>query len=155
KERSWALIPMGPDLYNGLPGMSLYLAHLGKLTGTERYTRLARAALAALRRQIDRNRGHTKTVGAFEGWGGIIYALSHLGALSNQLELFAEAEQLVGLLPPLIAEDERLDIIAGSAGCILSLLSLQHCVPSPRNLAVARQCGEKLLGCAQPMKHGV
>jgi hypothetical protein len=40
----------------------------------------------------------------------------------------SEAEEFVQLLPPLIVEDEKFDIIAGAAGCIGSLISLYRCL---------------------------
>jgi type 2 lantibiotic biosynthesis protein LanM len=154
KEHHWYLVPMDTGLYSGLAGMCLFLGYLGQLTGAERYTRLARGALATLRLQIDRSRKDQKAIGAFEGWGGIIYVLAHLGRLWRDRRLLAEAEQLVDLLPPLIAQDEQLDFVAGCAGCIAGLLSLQRCKPSLRTLAAARLCGERLLERAQPMAQG-
>jgi lantibiotic modifying enzyme len=49
----------------------------------------------------------------------------------------------------------HLDIIYGSAGCLLVLLSLHAVHPSPRTLEVAVQCGDRLLATAQPMPEGV
>lgn len=152
--KQWGLAALTPELYDGPPGVALFLAHLGRLTGAEGYTQLARAALATTRWQLEQKKQSFRTIGGFEGWGGILYALAHLGALWQDRELFAQAEQLIDRLPPLIAEDEKFDIIAGSAGCIFGLLSLHHCVPSPRTLAMARQCGQRLLERAQPMAQG-
>src|SRR5262249_51341458 len=51
-EENWALAPIGVDLYDGLPGIALFLAHLGRITGERRYTDLARGAIVSARRQI-------------------------------------------------------------------------------------------------------
>src|SRR5262249_51446993 len=81
QQRHWALTPLGVDLYGGLPGVALFLAHLGALTGQARYTTLAQAALTGLRCQVERAQDLITSVGGFEGWGGILYALTHLGVL--------------------------------------------------------------------------
>jgi type 2 lantibiotic biosynthesis protein LanM len=154
-ERRWSLFPSSIDLYDGLPGIALFLSYLGAVTQEARYTRLARAAMAALGRHLKRNRQHLKSIGAFDGWGGIIYTLAHLGALWNDASLLAEAEQIVDLLPPLIERDDQLDIIGGAAGCIGGLMSLYHCAPSQKTLDAAIQCGDQLIARAQLMESGV
>jgi lantibiotic modifying enzyme len=64
-------------------------------------------------------------------------------------------EAIVGLLPDLTESDERLDVIAGSAGCIGSLLALQRARPTERTLSAAVRCGDRLLSRAQPMARGI
>jgi lantibiotic modifying enzyme len=80
-KRHWSLVPLESDLYAGIPGVLLFLAYLGAVTGEERYASLARAALATLRRQMEHSRPYLTSIGAFDGWGGIIYCLTHLGLL--------------------------------------------------------------------------
>jgi type 2 lantibiotic biosynthesis protein LanM len=155
KERQWLLLPLGHDLYGGLPGVALFLAYLGTASGEGRYTSLARSALAALRGQVKRQRSALKTVGGFEGWGGIVYTLTHLAALWGQPELLAEAEEAVELLPPLIDQDEHLDVVGGAAGCLASLLCLYRCSPSERTLAAALRCGDRLLDQARSLEQGI
>ncbi|WP_414544126.1 type 2 lanthipeptide synthetase LanM family protein [Nostoc sp. CCY0012] len=154
-ERHWSLTSLGMDLYDGLPGIILFLAYLGAITQEQRYTSLAHAALTRLLQYVERNKSSIKSIGGFGGWGGVIYALTHLGVLWNQTELLIQAESLVNLIPTLIEQDEQLDIIGGSAGCIVSLLTLYHCQPSPCVLAAAIQCGNHLLTKAQNMEQGV
>lgn len=151
----WSLLPMGFDLYDGLPGMALFLAYLGALTREDRYTKLARGALETLRSQIERGRQFITLIGGFEGWGGIIYVLTHLGVLWDQPSLLAEAEEIVEQLPALIEKDEMLDVLSGAAGCIGSLINLNHCAPSDRTLAVATQCGDRLIDRARQMEQGI
>src|SRR5690606_22897641 len=143
------------NLYDGLGGISFFLAYLGKVSGEERYSHLARAGLTAMQHQLGRSWGQYEPIGGFEGWGSVIYALVHLGTLWQQPALWHQAEQLAHGLPAHIAADSRLDIIAGSAGCIGALLALHDCRPSPRTLTVARLCGEHLLQTAEQMPAGV
>jgi type 2 lantibiotic biosynthesis protein LanM len=154
-ERHWSITPLGMDLYEGLPGVALFLAYLGAMTREERYTALAHDTLTTLRRQVERGRSFITSIGGFTGWGGLIYTLTHLGTLWNEPALLAEAEAIVEHLPALIEQDELLDITAGAAGCIGSLLSLYRCVPSDRTLAAAIQCGERLIARAQSMEDGL
>jgi type 2 lantibiotic biosynthesis protein LanM len=154
-QETWLLTPLNMDLYNGLSGVALFLGYLGAITDEERYSNLAKAALNTILRQVEARQSDIKSIGMFEGWGGIIYTLSHLGKLWNQPTLLTEAEKIVELLPDLIAKDEQLDIISGAAGCIGGLIALYHCLPSDRTLATAIQCGDRLIACAQPMQHGI
>lgn len=151
----WNLAPLGADLYSGLPGIALFLAQLGAITQEQRYTELAQAALSTLRRLRDRDRPVLTLIGAFNGWGGVVYVLSQLGALWSRPELLREAERLAESLPALIADDNHFDMISGAAGCMLGLLSLHHCTAAPRTLDLALQCGERLLASAQPQKDGI
>jgi type 2 lantibiotic biosynthesis protein LanM len=151
----WTLVPLNVDLYSGLPGVALFLAYLGTLTDEPRYTELARGALTTLRRHLERSRAEVTQIGGFNGWGGIIYTLTQLAALWSEPELLREAEALAELLPDLIANDRHFDIISGAAGCCLSLLSLYHCAPAERTLALAVLCGDRLLATAQPQQPGI
>jgi type 2 lantibiotic biosynthesis protein LanM len=155
KQRQWSLVPAGLDLYEGLPGITLFLAYLGALSGAGRYTELARVALATLRQQLAKSSSSRTSIGAFSGWGGVLYTYAHLAALWQEHELGAEIEAVVERLPDLIEQDESLDVISGSAGCIGSLLQLAPGEPSPRALAVAVQCGDRLLARARTMPRGL
>src|SRR6266568_6794800 len=155
-EYTWGLFPTGIDLYDGTSGIALFLAYLGAITGEPSSTLLANRSLASLRTQVEEQEKYSidPNVGAFDGLGSLIYLLTHLGILWNEPALLREAEELVERLPKLISKDDHLDIINGSAGCILSLLSLYAVHPSPRTLEVAIQCGDRLLATAQPMPQG-
>lgn len=154
-QRNWTLLPAGLDLYSGLPGIALFLAYLGSVSGERRYLDLAEAARTTMRRQVELHRDVLKSVGGFAGWGGVIYALTHMAALLNSREIYDEARALVELLPELIESDESLDVIGGSAGCIGSLLSLHHTIPTERAVEMAVRCGERLIARAQPMDEGI
>lgn len=150
----WSFSPMTLDLYGGMSGVILFLEQLGRFTGGEHFTRMARNASGTLRRLAERSRTEVKVIGGFEGWGGVIYTLTHLGVLQEEPALLSEAESLVELLPPLIAEDQSLDIIAGAAGCIGGLLALHHTTGSASALAAAVLCGEHLLATRKPQARG-
>ncbi len=157
RQTQWILVPLGVDLYDGISGITLFLAYLGSVAQQDRYINLAHAALETVRRRVDpatRKKGFGE-IGGFVGWGGLLYLLAHLGVLWDEPALLAEAHELVDGLPERIEKDKDLDIICGAAGCILSLLCLHACHPSARVLEVARQCGEHLLANARRMPHGL
>jgi len=156
-EYEWNLMPTGSDLYGGTGGIALFLAHLGAVTGEPSPTLVAERAVGSLRAQLaaEESGEDDVAVGGFEGLSSVIYVLTHLGVLWNDAALFREANALVERLPPYIAKDDHLDVLNGSAGCILALLSLHAVKPSRRTLEVAVQCGDHLLDYAQPMPQGV
>jgi type 2 lantibiotic biosynthesis protein LanM len=154
-ERRPQVLPVTIDLYEGLSGITLFLAHLGVITRDPRYSELARAALATVKRNIEKSQRELTSIGGFAGWGGIIYTLSQLAALWDSTELFDQAESLAKLLPALIEKDKQLDLIGGSAGCIAGLLALYRARPSDHLLATAVQCGERLLSQSRPMSQGI
>ncbi len=152
--KTWSLDALFEDLYTGSSGIILALAHLGSF-GFPKYTGLARRGLKTLRSRMEQRTKVLRSIGAFDGWGGIVYLLSHLGALWHDDDLIAWAETIVDRLPELISEDTALDVIGGSAGCIGALLALHRVAPSPKTLAVAMQCGDRLLAKAQFVPGGV
>jgi len=151
----WALTPLGLDLYGGLPGVATFLAYLGRTTGQRKYTDLAEATLTAMLKLLQDRRPYITSLGGFDGWGGVIYALSHLGAVLERPDLWSQAEEIVALLPPLVDRAEDYDVISGIAGCILGLLALQRCVPSEGTIQAAIRCGDRLLAGAQRMENGI
>ena len=96
--RHGEVAPLELDLYDGMPGVALFLAYLGALSGVERYTALAHAACATMRRTVQNNRADLTWIGGFVGWGGILYTLTHLGVLWQQPQLLEEAQEIVELL---------------------------------------------------------
>jgi type 2 lantibiotic biosynthesis protein LanM len=157
RQTQWILVPLGLDLYDGVPGIALFLAYLGSISGQERYTSLARTALETVRRRVDPGTGKKRfgQIGGFVGWGGLLYTMAHLAVLWDEPALLAEAHEFVERLPERIGQDKDLDIISGSAGCIAGLLCVQACRPSARVLEVARQCGDHLLAHTLHMPQGL
>jgi type 2 lantibiotic biosynthesis protein LanM len=149
-EQSWEIDALGLDLDSGLPGVALFLAYLGAVAGQERFTALAQAALRALQRQIVERRDEVTMIGGFDGWGGVLYTLTHLAALWRRPDLLAEAAALVERLPALIEEDSELDVYGGAAGSLGALRCLAQLTPSARVTEVALHCGAHLLARAEP-----
>ncbi|MEZ5906482.1 MAG: type 2 lanthipeptide synthetase LanM family protein, partial [Geminicoccaceae bacterium] len=152
---NWSLVPLGTDLYDGLPGVAFFLAHLGQVTGDDRYTRLAGSALRTIRRQLARTPLRSLSIGAFEGLGGHIFLLTHLGIAWHEPELLIEARRNAASIRELVAGDRRFDITGGAAGCIMCLLALHHAAPGDDVLTTAVACGDHLLAHAEPQEEGL
>jgi type 2 lantibiotic biosynthesis protein LanM len=158
--RHWTMGEAGPDLYFGMSGITLFLAYLGAVSGAPHHRELGEAAAATLRGQLRSASGRRPPpgldkVGAFDGWGGVIYACTHLGALWREPALWDLAEAALDRLPSAIEADVHHDLVGGNAGCLLGLLRLARQRPSTPALALARRCGEQLLAAARPVGGGL
>jgi type 2 lantibiotic biosynthesis protein LanM len=153
----WSFHPLGPELYGGLSGIALFLAHLGALTSELGVTEMAQRAWASALSLHARFPDGLSSVGAFAGEAGLLYAQAHLGLLwRDEAMVTATAERCAGLAER-IARDDRFDVIAGSAGCALVLLGLDRRfggdAPTPF-LDLAVRCGDRLLDGATVTAEG-
>jgi lantibiotic modifying enzyme len=72
REQYWSLAPLGADLYDGLPGIALFLAYLG---GSPRRALHAAGAHHLLHTATLSGRTcDATTIGGYSGWGGVINA---------------------------------------------------------------------------------
>ena len=155
-ERFWELTPTGMDLYNGIPGIALFLAYLGEITGERRFRSIAEAATQTVLKSLERFKPQAETpVGAFTGDGSLVYFLTHCGVLWDRPELLVEAEKRAHALASRISNDKSFDVISGSAGLIAVLLGLYRNRPSQQTLDLAVQCGDHLLQHAQQTARGI
>ncbi|HEX6204028.1 MAG TPA: type 2 lanthipeptide synthetase LanM family protein, partial [Thermoanaerobaculia bacterium] len=154
EKRTWTLAALGEDLYGGTPGIVLALAYLGAATGEARFTPLAERAFATLEGRLRHTAGGLRFLGAFQGWGGLLYLRAHLAALWRRPELLA-AEEPYERIAALLAEDEAVDLVAGTAGALACLLAVAEAGGPPAALDLARTCGEALLARAVPAAGGV
>ena len=162
-EQYWTIMPLGIDLYNGASGIALFLAYAGKILQEERYTELARRAARTVTQQAEFLRPVLPEIGAFEGWGGVLYALTHLGALWEDQTLLDHAAQVVETMTGLVEQNDTYDFVRGSAGAISALLAYHaRAGDSPiaadaadAAITAAIVCGDQLIASAQAMPRGV
>ena len=155
-DHNWMVLPCGPDLYDGLAGIGLFLAYLGSFTQDERYTMVAHEVVMTLQHQISNdNIGAYHPIGGFNGIGGLIYCLTQVGTLWNDSTLLETATSLVEVSQQRITSDTTFDIIGGAGGYILALLSLHHVAPSHLALAAAIDAGDHLLRHAKTTPSGI
>ncbi|HKV18091.1 MAG TPA: type 2 lanthipeptide synthetase LanM family protein [Mycobacterium sp.] len=145
------LVVLGPEMYNGSCGIGIFLAAHGFVTGDAGSTSLALSGLTALRRQL-RGRNPARIarslgVGAGLGLGSIVYALAVIGELADDDDVLDDAHVAAALITDeLIAADDHLDVLSGSAGAILGLLRLYRQTGRKDTLDIAEMCGRRLLG---------
>ncbi|MGA8498534.1 MAG: type 2 lanthipeptide synthetase LanM family protein [Xanthobacteraceae bacterium] len=144
------LVCLGPDLYNGVCGIGVFLAAHTAVTGNKASAELAYAGLAQLRNNLkSRNAARLARslgVGGAVGLGSVVYALAVMAQCLQDDALLADARQASQLFTDdLIAADKQLDVVSGSAGAILSLLRLYRDTRSDDVLRRAEKCGRHLL----------
>jgi type 2 lantibiotic biosynthesis protein LanM len=145
------LVCLGPELYNGVSGIAVFLAAHAAVMASESSEELALAAVSHLRTNM-RSRNAARMarflgIGGGNGLGSIVYALTVMSKCLHRNELLTDA--CVGaelFTDDLIAADTQLDVIGGSAGGILCLLRLYRDTQSVDVLKRAIRCGEHLLG---------
>lgn len=144
------LVPLGFDLYNGAPGIALFLAAYAHATNDEAARELSLAGLAPVRSYL-KGRSSARTarsigVGGATGIGSVIYALTTIASLLEESALLADALAVTRLMThELIAADRRFDALGGSAGAILSLLNLYRRTREIEVLNRAVDCGQHII----------
>lgn len=144
------LVCLGPTLYNGTSGISLFLAAHARVAASETSRELALAGVSHVRKNL-RSKNAARMarslgIGGAAGLGSIIYALTEMASRLTDETLLADAQVAAELLTDeLIAADKQLDVIGGSAGAILALLRLYRDTRSDQVLRRAQKCGEHLL----------
>lgn len=144
------LVCLGPELYNGVSGIAVFLAAHAAATGSEPSRELALAGISHLRKSLKSRTAARMAralgIGGAIGLGSIVYALAVISKCLKSDELLADARTAAQLFTDdLIAADKQLDVIGGSAGAILGLLRLYRDTKSHDVLMRAAKCGEHLL----------
>lgn len=144
------LAPLGFTLYNGGPGISLFLAAYSRVAGSQEAAALSSAGLAALRfnlKALDSRRfARSVGLGGTSGLGSIVYCLTLIGSILGREELLEEAAAAAHLFSDeLIEADRHYDVVGGCAGGILALLKLHETTGDTGALDYAARCGERLL----------
>lgn len=144
------LAVLGHDLYSGNAGIALFFAAHAKAAQCDSSAERALAAVAYLRSELkSRNALHVARllgIGGATGMGSIVYVLTAMSRLMGDDALLRDAHRAATLLTDeLIASDTRLDVVGGSAGAILSLLTLYAETGADDVLKRALVCAEHLL----------
>jgi class II lanthipeptide synthase len=144
------LVVLGPDLYNGVCGIAVFLAAHAAVTGNTSSEALARAAIAGVRRQLHARNparmARTVGLGGGLGLGSIVYSLAVIAALVDDTAILADACAAAELInDEVVAADSQLDVLGGCAGAILGLLRLYRQTGSGDVLVLAQKCGRRLL----------
>lgn len=138
---------LGPDLYAGTAGVSLFLAELCIATGSAEYRDLAaksaRCALANADQIPPQNR-----LGLYLGWVGIAYVAAYVGLLLGEEALIASSRKLLRRCRQTDDAAYNLDLLEGIAGAVAGLVTLHRIFPEDGLLEFATDLGDRLVSKA-------
>lgn len=143
------------NLYDGQPGIALFLAYLARLSADKGLKKLAYQAVEPFRQLIRAGQMPCSDLGVFSGGLGPIYAFVHLAKLFDDAQLLGEAETLFDRVHDLAAEDKAIDIIGGAAGAILVLEGIYRVRPSELILKIINRCADRIVATGVPQERGV
>ncbi|WP_328460930.1 type 2 lanthipeptide synthetase LanM family protein [Streptomyces sp. NBC_00448] len=162
RETRWQVTPLSMDLYNGYPGIALFLAQLAHVTGEHRYAELARGVLGPITdfagEQLKRAGRPTPapaaSVGAFSGLTGMALVLASSAALLDDADLDKPVVPLLEYVADQISQDDGFDVISGAAGCLAVAEALSATFGAvPHRLA--QRCVDVLQAGVIPAGRGV
>ncbi|GAB3960531.1 hypothetical protein GCM10027614_82690 [Micromonospora vulcania] len=149
-DRFWSVGHAGIDLYTGVPGVALFLAQFGALTGESRFRRPAEQIAQQLvdvtaKLAVSADRSAQLPIGGFGELGGLVYVLSRLGELWQEPALLDAARQAMAMCRVRFADDKVLDVIGGTAGAALAISALHLADPHDETLDALRAAGARLV----------
>lgn len=150
----WSVRPLGVDLYNGYPGVALFLAQLATVTGQERYAGLARGVLGPMtgyvEEQLSRRplglHGPPVELGAFTGLTGVALTFASCAVLLDDAALRAPVAPILEFAAARLRADE-FDVVGGAAGALAVAESLSGDYGQPAR-RLADSCVKVLLSGA-------
>lgn len=159
-EDSAVLASLSPHLYGGSLGVSLFF---GALYVCTKKTSWKNVALASVKPFLDRlEKQNVKQlpgaygIGGMSGVGSMIYCLNHLASFLDLPEIENKALILTNQIDlKHIKEDNRYDLLSGSAGLILSFVSGYHLSKKSIYLKLAHLAASHLKEKAQVELNGV
>ena len=147
--RGWHLAPLGLNLYSGLGGVCLFLAHHGAVgggsAGDVMSRRLAERAAHTVQRVLDADPTLVDGVGGLGGWGGVALLWARLGALWNEPTLLDRADAVARRIPSHLHDRAAFDLLGGAAGAAVALLTVHATRPSDAAVEAAIACGDFLI----------
>ncbi|MGA8807127.1 MAG: type 2 lanthipeptide synthetase LanM family protein [Thermoanaerobaculia bacterium] len=134
-------VPTGRDLYSGSSGVGLFFIYLFEITRDQRYADCAKTIADHVGMGLE----SMPINGGFSGLGSAIYFLHHYAALIGEPSPVSRFVDCLVTQAESIANDNILDIIAGSAGLLLIALNLYNTTDDDRALTIAQAMGEHIV----------
>jgi type 2 lantibiotic biosynthesis protein LanM len=147
------LQPVGESLYDGKCGIAFFLSAFDYVTGESSFRDLALCAVQSLREALRTFDDQTMArfsgrigIGGATGLGSIVYALARISRFLGDETLLQDAQRAAKLISlEYIAQERDSDVMSGTAGALLGLLTLYDATDDPAVLEKARACGDHLL----------
>ncbi len=138
---------LGPDLYNGIAGISLFLAALAARTNYKEIRSLAEDGLRTVweaSRLCGSDSSGFRDIGAFTGDGGAIYVLCTTAELWKEGLWMERAIEVAKLCSSQIEVLSDLSFISGIAGYSCSIECLYRCTGAAELKNQLYRCGARL-----------
>ncbi|MEE8583249.1 MAG: lanthionine synthetase LanC family protein [Acidobacteriota bacterium] len=139
-----AVEALGPDLYSGSCGISLFLAHLHALTGNPEFRRTAQGAIGQAFDCIERELADLPPLSLYAGQLGVVYAARSIGALTGLPQWAEKSQALLSRVLNRLDGQHMLDMISGNAGAVLALLALHRGMASQPCVDAALALGQEI-----------
>ena len=145
----------GYDVYGGLPGIALFLGHLGAVTAQPRFTRLAIAAISEALELYKTDPRDAPPCGALVGIGGLAYVLLKLSNLVDRPDWFKHGSKMLHKAVKHAGRTSELDIVSGQAGLMVAALAVHCCTNDLASIGRLRPLAQRLKELAiSPRKRG-
>jgi type 2 lantibiotic biosynthesis protein LanM len=118
------IAPAGWSMYDGAVGVALFLAYLGDQSGERKFTDTAMKLIREVEKQLEGS--NITDTGGFTGVASVVYAFTHLAALTGEPGLLESAEKLLPKILASIENDNGLDVLSGAAGQLLAVMPMSH-----------------------------
>ncbi len=158
RERFWSLGQLSGHMYDGSAGIALALAYAAAVTDDAPARAVARQVVAQLVERFDAAVRHDPDrlpLGAFDGFGGLVYLLAHAGHLWGEPGLWAHGVVVARALARAVPADRQYDIIGGAAGLLCCVAALRAVCDDPSLTAAVGACADHLVRGAEPRGGGV
>ncbi len=141
---------MGMDLYDGLPGIALFLAELQKEAYETKYEEIYQKIVAKMfaytRSMVKESpfSSDKKCTGALIGEGSVIFSYLLLYRVTKKNLFLEYAELHSDILNDIWVNDDKYDFLSGNAGAIYVLTILYEYTWKPQYLDLAEKIGDWL-----------
>jgi type 2 lantibiotic biosynthesis protein LanM len=142
----WVLGFAEDDLYEGIPGIVLTFAYGAHVFKNKNYKILCQAWLKHIKLWLRSARCElTESTGFFEGLGGYIYVLTMMYQLWGDKSLLLTIKLLINKVDMAFKSNQSTDVISGSAGLLMVLLSANRFISSEKLMKLMQKCAKHIL----------
>ena len=154
REKIWQFLPLGIDLYNGLAGIALFLAYLGRASGERKYDGAGAGAPSRSSARRSSQREAHRHQRRLHGLGRPALPLHALYGLWREPRLLEEALFCARQMRLRAETDEDFEILYGNAVASWPSTASTRCIPTPRCWRPCGPCGQRIVSQARPMARG-
>lgn len=147
-DKGYSLIGhIGSDLYAGETGIALFLTYCGVVFKDEKYMDFAWEAVQNSIVQLkSKDYGYPYTIGGFSGLAGRLYPIIKLASLTDKYDVDPIIEEYLDLFDGCIDGDNLYDVVSGTSGLLMVLLSLYQSTKTP---AIFKKTEELIEKCVK------